>query len=131
LRAALDRIGDRWLLLVVEALADGPQRFGEVADRIGAAPNIVSDRLRRLEVEGLVASTPYETRPLRLVYELTASGRELHDALVPLAAWGGAVEGIAPERFHDACGTAVELRPWCPTCDRPVGPDETPGVVEL
>lgn len=124
-------MGDRWLLLVVEALADGPQRFGDLAGRVGAAPNILTDRLRTMEVEGLVVSSPYSTRPLRLTYELTASGRELHDALVPLGAWGAAREGMAAERFHDACGTAIELRPWCPTCDRPVAPDESPGTIDL
>ncbi|QXC59452.1 helix-turn-helix transcriptional regulator [Aquihabitans sp. G128] len=131
LRAALDRVGDRWVLLVVDALAAGPLRFGDLADRVGAAPNILTDRLRRLEVEGLVVATPYSERPVRLDYRLSASGVELADALLGLAAWGGAEEGLPAERFHDACGSAVELRPWCPTCDRPVGPDEQPGTYDL
>ena len=131
LRAALDVVGDRWLLLVIEALADGPQRFGDLVTRVGAAPNILADRLRRLEVEGLVVSTPYSSRPLRLSYDLAAAGRELHDALIPLRAWGSAREGAPSEVFHEMCGTAIELRPWCPTCDRAVGPDESPGTVEL
>ena len=119
------------MLLVVEALADGPQRFGDLAERVGAAPNILTDRLRRLDALGLVVSTPYETRPLRLSYDLTAPGRELHDALVALSAWGAAREGLVPETFHETCGAAIELRPWCPTCDRPVATDEAPGTVEL
>src|SRR5437660_1518138 len=50
LEAALDRVGDRWSLLVVEALLDGPRRFGELGDALpGIAPNILTDRLRRLE----------------------------------------------------------------------------------
>lgn len=131
LRAALDRVGDRWLLLVVEVLADGPQRFGDLQERVGAAPNILTNRLRRLEAEGLVASTPYSQRPLRVQYELTAPGRELSEALVALSGWGAAVEGRRGERFHDACGTELQLRPWCPTCDRLVDDDEAEGTYEV
>ncbi|UDY37039.1 winged helix-turn-helix transcriptional regulator [Dermatobacter hominis] len=131
LRAALDRIGDRWLLLIVEALADGPLRFGELAERVGAASNILTDRLRRLEGEGLVVTTPYSTRPVRFSYELTAAGQELAAALVALTEWGAAGEGAPSERFHDACGTGIELRPWCPTCDRPVDTSESTSAYDL
>ena len=131
LRAALDRVGDRWVLLVVEALADAPQRFGDLQVRVGAAPNILTDRLRRLEADGLVTATRYSDRPVRFQYDLTASGRELARALVALAAWGGAGEGGPGGRFHDACGTAVELRAWCPTCDRPVTDDESPSTYDV
>jgi DNA-binding HxlR family transcriptional regulator len=125
LRAALDRIGDRWILLVVEALADGPLRFGDLEERVGAAPNILTNRLRRLEAEGLVVATPYSERPVRVQYDLTATGRELGEALVALSGWGAAAEGRRGEQFHESCGTALELRPWCPTCDRVVGDEES------
>jgi DNA-binding HxlR family transcriptional regulator len=131
LRAALDRVGDRWLLLIVETLADGPLRFGEIGERVGAASNILTDRLRRLEGEGLVVATPYSDRPVRVTYDLTASGRELAVALGSLAEWGAVGEGGRAERFHDVCGTAIELRPWCPTCERVVGPAETDGTYDL
>ena len=130
LRAALDRVGDRWLLLVVEALADGPRRFGDLEAEVGAAPNVLTDRIRRLEVEGLVVSSPYSDRPVRLEYDLTETGRELATALIALSGWGAAAEGRSPVRFHDACGSAVELRAWCPTCDRPVTDDESPSTYD-
>ncbi len=116
---------------MIDALADGPLRFGELADRVGAAPNILTDRLRRLEVEGLVVAAPYSERPVRFAYRLSAGGAELATALVALAAWGAAAEGTPPERFHQLCGSGIELRPWCPTCDRPVGVDESPGTFDL
>lgn len=131
LRAALDRIGDRWVLLVVEALAAGPLRFGELVERVGAAPNILTDRLRRLEVEGLVVAVPYSDRPVRSEYRLSAGGTELASALVGVALWGAAREGLASERFHEACGSGLELRPWCPTCDRMVDSHESPGTYDL
>lgn len=131
LAAALDRVGDRWLLLLVDALADGPQRFGELADRLGAATNIVADRLRTLELEGLVLATPYSERPLRLSYGLTAPGRELAEVLGPLAAWGANREGVPATWFHHVCGTAIELRPWCRTCDRLLDAAEPSGRYDL
>src|SRR3989337_1666942 len=89
LEAALDRVGGRWSLLVVEAMLDGPRRFGELAESLsGIAPNILTDRLRRLERAGIVRSTPYQERPTRLAYDLTADGRDLASALRLLADWG-------------------------------------------
>ena len=53
LEAALERVGDRWSLLLVEALLDGPRRFNELGEAVtGIAPNILSDRLRRLDAAG-------------------------------------------------------------------------------
>jgi len=89
LGAALDSVGDRWTLLVVEALLDGSRRFGDLEEALpGIAPNVLSARLRRLEADGLVLAEPYSDRPRRFVYELTASGRALAGALRLLADWG-------------------------------------------
>lgn len=120
LAAALDRVGDRWSLLVVEALLDRPGRFGELTEALpGIAPNILSDRLRRLERDGLVAATPYSRRPVRMEYRLTADGRELAGALRLLADWGArrgrGAEAPEPLR-HELCGTPLEARWHCPTC---------------
>src|ERR687892_2707406 len=89
LAAALDSVGDRWTLLLVEALLGGPRRFGDLQEALGGiAPNVLSQRLRRLESEGLVLAQPYSERPQRYVYELTSSGPELAGALRFLADWG-------------------------------------------
>jgi DNA-binding HxlR family transcriptional regulator len=102
LAAALESVGDRWTLLLVEALLDGPRRFGDLQEQLaGIAPNVLTQRLRRLESEGLVLAQPYSERPQRFVYE--------------------------PPR-HDACGTPVEARWWCPTCEQPVDEDEAGGL---
>ena len=89
LAEALARVGDRWTLLVVEALLAGPQRFNDLLDQLpGIAANILSERLKRLEREGLLVARPYSDRPPRAAYQLTAEGRELAGALRLLAAWG-------------------------------------------
>lgn len=121
LDAALSRVGDRWSLLVIDALQEGSRRFGELTGSIpGIAPNILSGRLKRLEEEGLLVSRSYQERPPRVAYELTTGGRELASALRLLAAWGGRhhPDGEAPR--HDLCGTPLEVRWHCPTCDREV-----------
>ena len=115
---ALTRVGDRWTLLVVQALLAGPRRFNELLEDIpGIAANILSQRLKRLEHEALVVSRPYSERPPRAAYELTAEGKELAGALRLLAQWGArhALPTEAPR--HQACGTPLEARWYCPTCD--------------
>jgi DNA-binding HxlR family transcriptional regulator len=125
LAAALERVGDRWSLLIIEALLGGRRRFNELqADVTGIAPNILSERLRRLEAERVVHATPYSERPLRLAYELTPEGHELAGALRLLADWGARVSRDAEPLRHAACGTPVEARFWCRTCDRAVQGEE-------
>lgn len=125
LEAALSRVGDRWSLLVVDALLSGPRRFGELQQALpGIATNVLSQRLRRLEAERVVVARPYSDRPVRYAYELTAAGRELASALRMLTHWG-AREGDAEVERHAACGTPVEARWYCATCDQVVGAEET------
>jgi DNA-binding HxlR family transcriptional regulator len=121
LAAALERVGDRWSLLLVEALLPGPRRFNELGEAVtGIAPNILADRLRRLESERIVSATPYSERPPRFAYALTDEGQELAGALRLLADWGSRVSRESEPLRHAACGTPVEARWYCPTCDRPV-----------
>ena len=121
LAAALERVGDRWSLLLVEALLPGPRRFNELTEAVtGIAPNILADRLRRLESERIVSATPYSERPPRFAYALTDEGAELAGALRLLADWGSRVSRESEPLRHAACGTPVEARWYCPTCDRPV-----------
>lgn len=125
LAAALERVGDRWSLLVIEALLDGPRRFNELAAGVsGIAPNILADRLRRLEAERVIQASPYTDRPRRVVYALTAEGQELAGALRLLADWGSRVAREAEPIRHAACGTPVDARWFCPTCDRSVEPED-------
>jgi DNA-binding HxlR family transcriptional regulator len=117
-------VGDRWTLMIVAALLDGPRRFGELQEEVyGIAPNVLSQRLRHLERNAVLVARPYSRRPPRLAYELTAAGLELAGALRLLAGWGARnLEDGSPR--HAACGTSVEARWWCPTCERPVDEQE-------
>ena len=127
--APLARVGDRWSFLIVEALLDGPRRFNDLATAVtGIAPNILTDRLRRLEREGVIVSRAYQERPPRQDYTLTEDGRELAGVLRLLAAWGssGASAGSPPgvALRHVTCGSPLEARWYCPTCARAVDEDD-------
>ncbi|HZJ50104.1 MAG TPA: helix-turn-helix domain-containing protein [Actinomycetota bacterium] len=128
LAAALAKIGDRWSLLVINALLDGPRRFNELADEVrGIAPNVLSARLRHLEDDGIVIVRPYSRRPPRSDYQLSASGKELAGALQLLARWGSEQPGAGDIR-HQACGTPLDVRWFCPTCARIVEDPEDAGL---
>ena len=119
LGTALDRVGDRWSLLLVEALLDAPRRFNELGEAVpGIAPNILSDRLRRLERARIIVATPYSRRPLRMEYALSADGRELAGALHLLAEWGSRRGGVGEPLRHELCGTPLQAAWHCPTCER-------------
>lgn len=121
LASALAQVGDRWTLRIVHTLLSGPQRFGQLQRDLGVAPNVLTGRLRTLEADGVVLAEPYQQRPPRYSYRLTSRGRELAGVLRLLAAW--AVDDRAPR--HEVCGTDLEVRWWCPTCERPAGePDD-------
>ena len=125
LDAALARVGDRWSFLLVEALLEGPRRFNELLEALpGMAPNILSDRLRRLERQRVIASRPYSQRPARLTYFLTQEGQELAGVLRLLAHWGAAGSAEAEGLRHLACGSALEAEWFCPTCAHPVDEQE-------
>src|SRR3954468_23868696 len=125
---ALQRVGDRWTLLVVAALLEGAKRFNELQDELdGIAPNVLSGRLKLLGEQALVVARPYSERPPRFVHELPESGRDLAGALRLLADWGARSGGQGEPLRHAACGTALEARWWCPSCEQVVGDDTEDG----
>lgn len=134
LDAALSQVGDRWSLLVVDALLGGPRRFGQLQEAVpGIATNVLTQRLRRLGAARVIVARPYSDRPPRASYELTAAGRELAGALRLLAQWAadadragaGGDAGTAPATpTHAVCATPLQARWWCPTCDQLVDDPE-------
>ena len=129
LEEAVVRVGDRWTLLVVDTLLAGPRRFNELAESLpGIAPNILAQRLRHLEREALVLARPYSERPPRFAYELTERGRELAGALRLLSEWGAGDAEDAEALRHAACGTPLEARWYCDTCERTVDEGEAADV---
>lgn len=88
LRDVLDRVGDKWSVLVVLSLSEGTHRFGALRRRIdGISQRMLTTTLRQLERDGLVQRTLYPEVPLRVEYALTELGTTLITPLFGLAAW--------------------------------------------
>jgi DNA-binding HxlR family transcriptional regulator len=86
---SLDIVGDRWTLLLIRDLLAGKSRYGDfLASPEHIPTNILADRLKRLEREGLISRVPYSQHPPRVEYHLTDAGRELGRAVEALAVWG-------------------------------------------
>ena len=86
LAAALDVVGSRWALRIVEQLLDGPQRYGDLQRELGAPTNMLAMRLRELEEAGVLYRLPlkHNTR----AYALTERGLALRGAITALGRWG-------------------------------------------
>ncbi|MDO5865808.1 transcriptional regulator [Paenarthrobacter ureafaciens] len=86
LAGALELVGARWALLIVERLLDGPQRYGDLQRDLGIPTNILATRLRELEAAGVLLRLPlrHNTR----AYALTDRGLALREAIVALGRWG-------------------------------------------
>ena len=87
-RTSLARIANKWTAMVVVVLADGRKRFGDLRTAVdGISGKVLTDTLRDLERDGLVARYVYAEVPPRVEYELTALGRTLHAPLLTLSRW--------------------------------------------
>jgi DNA-binding HxlR family transcriptional regulator/putative sterol carrier protein len=89
LARALDVAGDRWTLLIVRELLPGPRRFTDLLDGLpGISRKLLTERLRDLERDGVIARRELSPPAARQVYELTDDGRDLASASAPLIGWG-------------------------------------------
>jgi DNA-binding HxlR family transcriptional regulator len=87
-RLILARVGDKWSVLIVMALCDGPRRFNEVKRAIGTiSQRMLTLTLRGMERDGLVKRTVLPTKPPRVDYELTELGHSLREPIERLGKW--------------------------------------------
>jgi DNA-binding HxlR family transcriptional regulator len=84
----LARIADKWTVLIVVLLGDGPRRFNEIKRAVdGISQRMLTFTLRRLERDGLLKRTVFPTTPQRVDYELTKLGHTLWEAVEPIGTW--------------------------------------------
>ncbi|TMC48260.1 MAG: helix-turn-helix transcriptional regulator, partial [Chloroflexi bacterium] len=84
----LARVGDKWSVLIIALLGDGPKRFNEMKRMVGGiSQRMLTLTLRGLERDGLLTRTIFPTIPPRVDYELTKLGRSLRCAVEPLGSW--------------------------------------------
>lgn len=87
-RLVLDRIGDRWTVLIVGILEEGTKRFSELRDAVGGiTPKVLTQTLRAMERDGLVARKVYAEVPPRVEYTLTDLGRSLCSPIKVIRTW--------------------------------------------
>jgi DNA-binding HxlR family transcriptional regulator len=87
-RRALELIADKWAVLVMHALAHGPERFAGLQRRIqGVSQKMLTQTLRRMEQNGLVAREEFPTKPPAVEYRLTVAGERLLGPVEALCAW--------------------------------------------
>ncbi|AHH17670.1 transcriptional regulator, HxlR family [Nocardia nova SH22a] len=100
IREVLDRIGDKWTVLIVSTLSAGPLRYSDLQTSIpGISQRMLTQTLKHLERDGLATRTAYPEVPPRVEYELTDLGRSLLDAVTAMAGWAAAHHGeIATNR---------------------------------
>jgi DNA-binding HxlR family transcriptional regulator len=98
--SVLARVGDKWSVLIIVLLGDGPKRFNVIKRMVGGiSQRMLTLTLRGLERDGLVKRTQFPTIPPRVEYELTPLGRSLWDAVEPLGTWArGHVKHITKAR---------------------------------
>jgi DNA-binding HxlR family transcriptional regulator len=85
---ALERVGDWWTLLIVRDLFHGPRSFTALAEHLGVARNILTDRLERMAADGLIEKTRPREQGARWDYRLTEKGRDLLPVMIALMQWG-------------------------------------------
>ena len=87
-RALLESVGDKWTILIVLALEEGPRRYGRIEEAVdGISQKMLSQRLRRMTADGLIARWAYEEIPPRVEYELTDLGLSLLPVAQALVDW--------------------------------------------
>jgi DNA-binding HxlR family transcriptional regulator len=123
-------VGDRAVLLILRDMFFGVHRFEAFQANTGLGPQILADRLRRMEQEGVVDRRAYQQRPPRHEYWLTDKGKALFDVLYAMRNWaerwayapGETGDGGPAMRYiHRSCGADVGLAAACPGCGEPLG----------
>ena len=121
--ASADILGDKWTLLLLREMFLGNRKFDEFLRHTGASAALLSQRLKKLEAEGVIRREAYSERPIRHDYRLTAMGRELWPAVIALKQWGDKWLGDGPapvEIVHKSCGHVTEPQMTCSDCGEPM-----------
>lgn len=120
LNRALNALGDRWSLLIVQEAFLGATRFEEFHERLGGARSTLSSRLQSLERHGVLEKRPHRDEGARMAYHLTKRGLDLFDSMILMWGWGvrwGVSGRRAPTVFiHQTCGKAMLPEVRCTAC---------------
>ncbi|TMB38764.1 MAG: helix-turn-helix transcriptional regulator [Deltaproteobacteria bacterium] len=128
LARTLDVAGEWWSPLILRDLFVGVARFDELQEDLGISAKVLSERLRALTRAGIAERKPYQSRPRRDSYVLTAKGRALVPPLLALMAWGdrwASPDGRPPMLLrHERCGRLMTAQVTCSRCGGEIVPNE-------
>lgn len=111
IRQVLDRVGDKWSMLIIAVLEDGPLRYTDLQRQIpGISQRMLTHTLRQLQEDGLITRAAYAEVPPRVEYDLAPLSRGLHEIVMRLIGW--AADHHDEIRTNRAqAGTAASSRP--------------------
>jgi DNA-binding HxlR family transcriptional regulator len=120
----LELVGERWTILVLRDVFLGRRRFDQLQRSLGVARNVLATRLDRLVAEGILEKVPYQERPVRHEYRLTAKGLDLWPVIVELLQWGdryaAPAAGVPIVLRHKGCGGELGENRVCTRCGEPL-----------
>ncbi len=126
LRGSIDILGDRWAALIMRAVFVGQRRFDEILAETGAAPNILSTRIKKLAELKVLRAKPYQETPVRLEYHLTTRGMDYYEVIISLMMWGDkyypSEAGPPIYLTHNKCGLPLEPKIVCGNCEAEATP---------
>ena len=121
-------LGDRWTLLILRDCFLRIRRFEDFQSSLGIARRVLTERLDKLVEEGVLQRVPYQQRPLRHEYRLTAKGLDLYPVILSLVHWGDRYydDGSGPPMLHRhlACGHDFRAVLTCSECGEEVRPQD-------
>lgn len=124
---ALNIIGDKWSLLILHGIMIGHHTYKEISDGLegSIASNLLSNRLKALEADGLISSELYQKHPPRYRYTLTPASEDLNIVFNSMVLWGEKHLTTCYKRLvHTSCRHTVETQYYCPHCQTVVPHDQ-------
>ena len=118
----LNIIGDKWSLLILHRIFIGYGTYKDIQNGLEGIPsNLLSDRLKTMETDGLIQRELYQDHPPRYKYMLTEKGFDLVDVFNSLMLWGEKyLDKCYKKLVHKDCSTKIEHRYYCPECNKNV-----------
>ncbi|WP_326911261.1 winged helix-turn-helix transcriptional regulator [Sedimentibacter sp. MB31-C6] len=118
----LNIIGDKWSLLILHQILVGRETYKEIHDELTGIPtNLLSERLKSLEIDGLIKRELYQSHPPRNKYTLTKKGYDLEDVFNSIILWGEKhLDTCYKKLVHKNCNHSIEHRYYCSNCNKVV-----------
>ncbi|MEM6496856.1 MAG: helix-turn-helix domain-containing protein [Pseudomonadota bacterium] len=116
-------VGDEWTIMILREMFLGNRRFDDFLRQTGMSSHLLSQRLKKLEAEGIISRTAYSQHPPRFEYRLTEMGRDLWPLIICLKQWGDSwlSDGRPPVKLvHTSCGAVTTPMMTCSECGEPI-----------